>query len=63
MHVKSVHEGMKPFQCVSCDAKFVQEAELDKQRRILDCMQVQYGDVGHARILVCFPLVLSTKIG
>ena len=31
--------------------------------RILDCMQVRHGDVGHARFLVCFPLVLSTKIG
>ena len=30
MHDKSVHEGMKPFKCVICDAKFVQKAELDK---------------------------------
>ena len=30
MHVKSVHEGMKPFKCVICDAKFVQKAGLDK---------------------------------
>ena len=30
MHVKSVHEGMKPFKCVICDAKFVQKTGLDK---------------------------------
>ena len=30
MHVKSVHEGMKPFKCVICDAEFVQKAGLDK---------------------------------
>ena len=30
LHVKSVYEGMKPFQCESCFAKFVQTAGLDK---------------------------------
>ena len=31
--------------------------------RILDCMQVRHGDVGHARFFVCFPLVLSIILG
>lgn len=31
-HIQAVHEGVKPFSCTGCSAKFAQKCDLDKHK-------------------------------